>query len=459
MKRLSLPTRVIRTRALPFFALAAALACSSNKNEGSSAGAVSGEGGASSNGGASSGDGASAGTSSGGSSASTGGTSNGGSSASTGGTSSGGTASSTGGSTGAGGSTTVSMGTPSAKALAAKLGRSHFLIGMGNDLNNDHDMDGAYTLGTTLDVHYAYLTGLSNMNNTGWPDWNTDGSFVNILTDSAKSHGVIPMFTTYGMAAKGENNLSVLTDDTYMGDYWDTQKLMFQRLAMFGGPALVNFEPDFWGFTQQATKNNDPSTVAVHVTAHAPDCASLSDDLVGLGKCLVLLARKYAPKVVVGFHASAWANGDPTKIASFLVAIGAGDADFMTTDTLDRDAGCYEAGTDPNCQRGGSGYYWSDTDFQNHLTWVKAMTDGVKRPMLWWQTPFGVPSDTPGGTPGHYRDNRVQYIFSHVNDFIAAGGVGAVFGTGAGNQTYIDSDGDQFKNAVSAYFAAPVALQ
>ena len=36
--------------------------------------------------------------------------------------------------------------------------------------------------------------------------------------------------------------------------------------------------------------------------------------------------------------------------------------------------------------------------------------------------------------------------------------VGAVFGTGAGNQTYIDSDGDAFKTAVNAYFAAPAAL-
>ena len=40
----------------------------------------------------------------------------------------------------------------------------------------------------------------------------------------------------------------------------------------------------------------------------------------------------------------------------------------------------------------------------------------------------------------------------------AAGGLGAVFGTGAGNQTYIDTDGDQFKKAVTSYFAAPVKL-
>jgi glycerol uptake facilitator-like aquaporin len=32
------------------------------------------------------------------------------------------------------------------------------------------------------------------------------------------------------------------------------------------------------------------------------------------------------------------------------------------------------------------------------------------------------------------------------------------FGVGAGNQTYITSDGGQFRNAVTAYFASPVTL-
>jgi hypothetical protein len=78
--------------------------------------------------------------------------------------------------------------------------------------------------------------------------------------------------------------------------------------------------------------------------------------------------------------------------------------------------------------------------------------------MLWWQLPLGVPSDTPGGTSGHYRDNRVHYLFNHIDEFIAAGGVGAAFGVGAGNQTTIDTDGDQFKNAVTKYFASPTSL-
>jgi hypothetical protein len=78
--------------------------------------------------------------------------------------------------------------------------------------------------------------------------------------------------------------------------------------------------------------------------------------------------------------------------------------------------------------------------------------------MIWWQVPFGVPSTTKGGSAGHYRDNRVHYIFSHIQEFVDAGGLGVTFGTGAGNQTDITTDGGQFKTAVTKYFAAPVAL-
>jgi hypothetical protein len=348
-------------------------------------------------------------------------------------------------------------GRSTASAAAAKIGRPHFLIGMGSDLNNDHDQDGAYTLGVTMDVHYAYLTRYKGSG--GWPDWNTNGTFVNILTDSAKKHGVVPMFTLYEMAGDGEGNKGALVDDDYMKLVWSDVKLMYQRLAVFDGPALVQFEPDFWAYMQQASGGN-PTTLPAHVGSLAPDCAGQPETLVGMGKCLVLLGRKYAPKAILGFHASRWADGDPARVASFLVEIGAGQTDFVTTDTLDRDAGCFEAHVDPGCQRNDGPWYWDDTNktspnFHDHLAWVKAITDGTGKPMLWWQTPFGVPSATPGGSPGKYRDNRVKYVFDHLDEFIAAGGLGVLFGGGASNQTTYTSDGGQFKTAVTKYFASP----
>jgi hypothetical protein len=199
----------------------------------------------------------------------------------------------------------------------------------------------------------------------------------------------------------------------------------------------------------------------VRVRAHAPECSDLPDDLTGMGRCLVRLARRIAPKVLVGFHASAW-SGSAAATSAYLNALGANEADLVTLETLDRDAGCFEAHVDPNCQRGGT-FYWDATNatspsFREHLAWARGIHDGVGRPLLWWQMPFGVPSATPGGSPGRYRDNRVQYLFAHPGEFVAAGGVGAVFGTGAGNQTYITTDGGQFRTAAQGYFARPAPL-
>jgi len=332
---------------------------------------------------------------------------------------------------------------------------------MGNDLNRDHDMDGAYTLGVTLDLHDAYLVGA---NTFPWTKWNTnpDGSFVNMLSDIAKRHGVVPMFTLYSMASSGESNTTVLTNDSYMTPYWTEAQILFQRLGAFGDPAVVHLEPDWWAFAQQKSAG-DPTTTAAHVGSLLPDCAGQPETLVGMGKCLVVLARKYAPKVVVGFHASEWADPDPAKIGAFLNKIGSQEADIVVIDSLDRDAGCFEAHTDPNCQRTGGSWYWDETNqtspnFREHLARAKAISEATGKPILWWQTPFGVPSATRGGTSGHYRDNRVKYIFDHPDEFIAAGGVGAAFGTGAGNQTDWMTDGGQFKTAVSKYLSAPAPL-
>ena len=77
---------------------------------------------------------------------------------------------------------------------------------------------------------------------------------------------------------------------------------------------------------------------------------------------------------------------------------------------------------------------------------------------MWWQTPLGRPSDTPGGRPGAWRDNRVRYLFDHPDAFVAAGAVGLAFGPGAPGQTTLASDGGQFEDRWRAYAADPTPL-
>jgi hypothetical protein len=346
-----------------------------------------------------------------------------------------------------------------ASALAFRLrGDSHFLVGLGSDLEPDHDRDGAFRLGPTLDLHYAYLVGLPT--GGGWPDWNPDGSFVDIIVGSSNRHGTTPMFTLYAMSSWGENKeMAALTNDGFMRLYWAGAKLLFQRLGASDKPSVVHLEPDFWAYAQQASPDGGH---AVHVRSLVSECAELSDDLRGMAGCLLELARTYAPHTAVGFHASRWA-GTPASIVGFFRAIGADKADFVATDVLDRDAGCWEARTDPQCQAERRDVYWDESNatspnFHEMLAWAKQIHVGVGLPILWWQVPLGVPSPLPGGTAGHYRDNRVHYMFSHLAEFVDAGSVGAVFGAGAEHQTTIDTDDGQFKAAVTRYFANPVPL-
>src|SRR5262249_37745989 len=149
-------------------------------------------------------------------------------------------------------------GPTTARMFVTQLGRAgNFLVGMGNDYDKsgNHQMDGAFTLGVTMDLHYGYMVGL--MGKGGWPDWHAGGTFVNILADAADKKGATPMYTLYSMAASGEGNVGALTDPDYMKRYWDGAKLLFQRLGAFGKPSVVHVEPDFWAYMQQKS-SGDP---------------------------------------------------------------------------------------------------------------------------------------------------------------------------------------------------------
>ena len=350
------------------------------------------------------------------------------------------------------------------RAVAAKLGLpARFAIGLGNDAESVNANDAsAFKLGPKVDIHYMYLSGLD------WPGWSSpEGAYVTNYANAAKSRNIVPMFTLYQAAAKGEGNLGAFDETAFMTEYWRGVRVLFQRLGELAYPAIVHLEPDFWGYAQQKG-GDDPSTLPMKVASLVPECAGLPETVAGVGRCMVRLARTLSPKVIVGLSASTFGahddsgKPDPARVAGYLVKVGAAEADIVVVETLDRDAGCFEKGSDPRCQRGGS-FYWDESNvkrpsFHEHLAWTKVIRHAVGKPLLWWQMPLGVPGTTPGGTAGHYRDNRVRYLFDHPGEFVDAGGFGAVFGSGAPNQTTVKTDGNQFKNALTKYLAAPVAL-
>ena len=180
---------------------------------------------------------------------------------------------------------------------------------------------------------------------------------------------------------------------------------------------------------------------------------------------MVAMVRKYAPHALVALHASAWSTnmdvtqntsptfdvaGEAKKTAAFLAACGESDADYIVVETSDRDAGYYQTVQSRMV-------WWDATNatlpsFHQDFAWVKALTEALGKPALWWQTPLGNASQ--GNTPNHYKDNRVDYFLTHMDELAAAHGVGAAFGAGAGDQTTPESDGGDFVAKASAYFTA-----
>lgn len=361
------------------------------------------------------------------------------------------------------------------RQLAIDLrGKGDFMIGVGNDST------GPYTHAVPIDLHYAYLVGYGDQ--TGWPTWNANGDYPKFFAQAAETHTVTPMFTYYQLALELENhNDVVLADATRMHQYLADIRLLFQRIAATGKPAAVQFEPDFFGYLmQRAAMGTSPDSLAAKTHfSDMPECSTLPETASGLTRCMVAIARATAPLARIGFHASMWGSYfdalDPNAdveasgraVGEFLDSVGAGSTDFVTVETLDRDAGFWEtSGGGATCSlTGGSrgAVYWDEANvgrpnFSQHMRWVKALTAAMQRPALEWQTPLGVPATTCGGSAMHWRDNRVHYFFGHIADLVDAGVAGMTFGTGAGAQTDLSTDGDQMKTAAAAYKAAPFAL-
>jgi hypothetical protein len=315
--------------------------------------------------------------------------------------------------------------------------------------------------GLKPDILDQYLVGAGSGD---WTTWNSPtGAYVGVVASEAEQVGAIPMYTLYQMATNGDGNLADLTNNAFMTRYWSNIRVLYQQIAAYGKPALVNLEPDFWGYAEQQS-NQNPTTLTALVTINA-DCASLSDDIVGVAGCLLKMARQYAPQAYVGFPPSDWGGNSTAQVVTFMHAIGAAQADFIVMETLDRDAGCFEISPQPSdCARGGGPWYWDETNqttpnFSQHLAGVQQYHDGLgELPVIWWQTPMGVPSSTAGGTVNHYRDDREDYFLKHPSQLTAVGGLGVVFSAGDGNQTTIANDGGQFETLSSAYLSAPALL-
>lgn len=336
-----------------------------------------------------------------------------------------------------------------------------------------------------FDLRYQYVAGVlapspdclssSRANAVGcgtswWGTWQWDqlppGQFVRSFVSGAEADGLLPMLTYYvilqasGVPEGTAEVTGAATDAAFMARYLDDFRFLLRQIG--SAPAVVHVEPDFWGYAQTAARSGGttadglPAAVA---SANPTDCGALPDTIAGLGRCLVAMARAYAPGARIALHGSPWASGydcadnsDPgldvaaeaRKTADFLVAC-APDADLVVLDLADRDAG-YEASI-------GQDRWLDATDatlpsFAQVFRWSRALRQRGGKPVLWWQVPVG--NGGLANAPGAWRDDRVEYFFAHPDRVAASGAVGMAFGAGATGQTTPESDGGYLWECVAA---------
>jgi hypothetical protein len=400
--------------------------------------------------------------------------------------SSGGSSSGSSTSSGSGGSSGGDGGSCLGSSFLAALGKTHLVVG--------GSMAAPTASAAPFDLQYQYVSGgfadgagpcascasgctaggKSCANAAGgcgwWGCWQYDqdppGEYVRTLlsTCAKETPPQVAMVSYYeilqasGVTEGAPEVAQAATNATFMARYFADWRFLLKQIGQ--SVALLHIEPDFWGYAEQ--QSEDPTSLPAAVAkANPTDCGSMPDTIAGMGQCMIAMVRTYAPKALVGLQASAWGtkvdvalSTDPTldvaavaqKTAKFLAACGGGD--FVVVETSDRDAGYY--------QSQGRSTWWDATNatlpsFHQDFAYVKALTEALGKPALYWQTPLGNMSQND--TTNHWQDNRVDYFFAHMSELATAHAVGAAFGAGAGGQTTPESDGGNFVAKAKAYYA------
>ena len=322
-------------------------------------------------------------------------------------------------------------------------------------------MDGAYTLGVTLDLHYAYMVGLPGQG--GWPDWNAGGTFVNILADSADAKGVTPMYTLYAMASIGDGNLSGLATDSFMRAVLGRRAPAVpadRRVRQAGAGAR---RARLLGLRAADVGRQPGAACPCTSPAWCPSARACPTICAGLGHCILKL----------GAHAGAQGGDRLPRLALG----GQRRRHGVVPERRRRRRGRrHRAGHAGSRRRLLRGPRRSDLPAQRRPlvlgrdqpdrrpTFTSTWTGRRRSASAWASRSSGgrcrsaCPARRRAARPGTTATTACTTSSATSREFVAAGGLGITFGAGAGNQTYITTDGGQFKNAVTAYFAAPVTL-
>lgn len=373
--------------------------------------------------------------------------------------------------------------------------------------------------GTVFPFRYQYLSGGVNTGH-GWETWNQPaGQFATSYMQESAQHGYETAFVYYELCQSNgpqpgsfcagrdyQQDPANLTSPTVMKAYYANWVLLLRKIAAFGKPVLIIVEPDLWGYLQQSTHGDDnAASVPASVSSSGfSDAVSYPNTVQGFAWALLHMRDIYARNALLAIHASLWATntdiGSDTRSSLDLVGLAQREARFLnsaglqdnpagvsTWDLLSNDVADHDSGQ-PGARSWWDRYNRAFPNFARYLTFISMLNRDTHRRVVMWQVPIGNQYfDTMNNSPGHYQDNRAEYILGHVTSFAAAGIISVLFGPGNGGtmntdrmhdgvtnpapidsyechacnthvSSYSDDDGGYLRLFIGAYMQHPIAL-
>jgi hypothetical protein len=280
-----------------------------------------------------------------------------------------------------------------------------------------------------VDARYIYLNGGPVY---GWHTWGRSPASRAIdYIRNSKKLGVIPFFVFYNIPDGGESystDLAHVQDAAYMRAYFKNLKLALEAIQQEAPDDFVGMilEPDFLGYMAQNANRPASAIFAFTQAAYEEGVLSRTADPVfpnsikGLVETINYTIRKYTPQVYFGWQVNLWASpagGWTTSIPgqglirkTDEIGVAAGrpliyreaaaitryyldagvathGARFLSIDKYGLDAAAVErrAAQDPAT----STWFWNNDHWQNYLTFVRAMHETSRLPVILWQLPVG----------------------------------------------------------------------
>jgi hypothetical protein len=323
---------------------------------------------------------------------------------------------------------------------------------------------------THLGFRYQYLAGGVDTGK-GWETWDPGGSFADGYVRESARAGMIPVFSYYmvnqsapglGGNAEDRHDLAVLRDVSTMRLMYEDFRALMQRIDAAGSPAVVQVEPDLWGYIQQASHGDDAATVPAAVASTGiGDLQGLPNTAAGFAQAVLRLAHRYAPRALLGYHLSTWGTSVDPFLAkpppAQLSDLAARSARFYRSlaaafpvsfaEFSDRDADFNKL------IRGIPNSAWQATDFARQRAYLAEFNRLTGLPLVLWQIPMGNRiMRAENDTWGHFESDQVPWLLGrqgrrHMSDYVRAGVAALLFGGGAdGTTCACDADHDGIKN-------------